>query len=274
MNRRRQIQLGGLLLALSAVAIWLRDRSWMMAPADTLPLALGLPLTYFLGCPWHIAENPARRSLRLLAAGGGIALTVGWVIGSLTLLAVSWTLLAMLWAHWSFASQARRIRLVWLLLLSFPWLVVDWPAIGWAFRLSSASVAEQVFNLMQLPAQRAGTHLEIMGVPVEIEASCAGWNLLQLALLAGVAFGTYEIRSACRFTLLLCLIPLIAWLANLLRILILSGIALASDTQVASGAIHGLTGLIVLGAVLAMTKGLCRLLDPPPPSSSRIVTIS
>jgi len=271
MKRVRQIQLSGLLLALTAVAIWLRDPLWMMAPADTLPLALGLPLTYFLGYPWHSAKNSAPRSLHLLAVGGGIALGVGWVIGSLTLLAASWTLLAMIWAHWSFARQARRGRLFWLLLLSFPWLVVDWPVIGWVFRLSSATVAEQVFKLLELPAQRDGTHLVIMSVPVEIEASCAGWNLLQLALLSGVAFGTYEIRSASRFTILLCLIPAIAWLANLLRILILSGIALSYDAQVASGAIHGLTGLVVLGAVLAMTKGLCRLLDPPPAISSRIV---
>lgn len=274
MMRGRPIGICGIGLMLAAMAIWARDNRWLDSPADTLPLVLGLPLAWFLGHPWQARTEPLAASPARYAAIAGVALAGGWLFGSLTLLALSWSALAMIWAHWSFASQPRRGRLAWLLVCSFPWLVIEWPAIGWTFRLSSAAVAEQIFNLLQMPTQREGTRIVIMGVPVEIEAACAGWNLLQLTLLAGVAFGTYEIRPPRRFALLLCLLPAISWLANLLRILILAGIALACDAPVASGAIHGLTGLAVLASVLAMTKGLCVLLDPPPPTTSRIIQAS
>ena len=274
MSRGRQIRICGIGLMLAAVAIWARDSRWLDAPADSLPLVLGLPLAWFLGHPWQLRTEPLPGFPARHAAIGAAALAVGWLLGSLTLLALSWTWLAMMWAHWSFASQPRRARLAWLLAFSFPWLVIEWPAIGWAFRLSSAAVAEQIFNLLQLPTQREGTRIIIMSVPVEIEAACAGWNLLQLTLLAGVAFGTYEIRPLRRFALLLCLLPAISWLANLLRILILSAIALACDAPIATGPIHGLTGLVVLAAVLAMTKCLCVLLDPPPPTTSRMIQAS
>lgn len=271
MNHGRQRWLGGIGLALAAILIWGRDTRWMTAPADTLPLALGLPLAYVLGRPWQLGTHPLSPSMRILAAVGGIVFAGGWIIGNLTLLALSWTWLAIIWVKGTFTSQARRGRLAWVLLLSFPWLVLEWQGLGWAYRLSSATVAEQIFRLMQLPTQRAGTLIEVLGVPISIEASCAGWNLLQLTLLAGVALGTQEIRSTRRFALLLCLIPGIAWLANLLRILILSGIALSCDAEAASGAIHGLTGLVILGAVLFMTKGLCFLLNPPPQTTSRMI---
>ncbi len=266
MNPSRQIWISGGALALGAVAIWVRDWRWAETVADTLPLALGLPLAYFVGRPWQCREGEtAERRPRLIGLGGA-GFTCGWIIGSLTLLSMSWSLLALLWGLQNFVRVAGRERLVWLLLLSFPWLVIEWQTLGWSLRLSSAWVAEQIFALLQLPAQRDGTHLSVLGVPVEIEAACAGWNLLQLTLLTGVAYGAYEIRSSRRFTMLLALLPVLAWLANLLRILILAGIALSFDAQVASGVLHGLTGLIVLAAVLGMTKTLCHFLSAPPAS--------
>ncbi len=271
MSHRRQLELGGLGLALAVILIWARDLTWMSAPADTLPLLLGLPLAYLLGRPWQ-AEHQARQ-LRHLIWGtlGAMSFAAGWILGSLTLLAISWTLLALLWGTVEFTAQARRARLAWLLLLSFPWLVTEWQSLGWACRLSSATVAESICGLLQLPVEREGTRLLILGVPIEIEASCAGWNLLQLTLLAGIAAGTREIHKTRHFVVILCLLPAIVWFANLLRILILAGIALSFDAQIASGLIHGLVGLMVLGAVLAITHGLCRLLDPPPNVTSRII---
>ncbi len=274
MTRKGQLWISGIGLLLAAVAIWLRDRQWLAAPEDSLPLAFGLPLAFLLGRPWVPATDPVPKKAQLLAIAGAAVFAVGWLIGNITVLALGWTLLSFLWAFFGFAPQPRRGRLALLALLSFPWLVIEWQSIGWAFRLSSAAVAEMFFRLVEIPATREGTHLNVMGVPIEIEAACAGWNLLQLTLLAGIALGAHEIRPTRRFILLLCLLPGIVWIANLLRILILSGIALSFDTQTAGGAIHGLTGLAVLGAVLAMTKGLSILLAPAPVVSSKIVRSS
>lgn len=263
--------LGGVGLVLVLVLIWARDRQWMNAASDTLPLVLGVPLAVFFGHPWKREAQSATPRMRWLAALGAAGISAGWLWGSLTILAFSWTLLAMLWAHHSFRGESRRGRLGWLLLLSFPWMVTEWQSIGLAFRISSAAVAEFLFGILSMPVSREGTSLSVMGVPIEIEAACAGWNLLQLTLLAGVAFGTHEIHSTRRFCIFMCLLPAIAWMANLVRILLLSGIALSFDTQVAAGTIHGVTGLAILGVVLALTKGLCVLIDPPLGESRRIV---
>ncbi len=224
-----------------------------------------------LGRPWLPVEktSPMSSALKGWFGLGFVLFGIGWLLPNITLLACGWSLLAFVWAERSFRAQASRSRLVWLLLLSFPWLILEWQSIGWAFRLSSAAVCEVIFNLLQMPVTREGVYLNVMGIPIEIEAACAGWNLLQLSLLTGVAFGSHEIRSTRRFAMLLGALPAIAWLANFLRILLISAVALSSDAEVATGPIHGLTGLAVLGAVLGMTKILCGMIDSRPTTVRR-----
>lgn len=274
MNHRTKVWLAGAGLILAAIAIWARDLRWLPTASDALPLALGLPMAFFLGQPW-LVENPQPcKKRRNLAVIGAIAFVIGWVTGSLTVLSLAWTAVCVAWASWGFTSKPRRGRLAWLLLLSFPWLVIEWPQIGWAFRFSSAYLAEGFFGLLALPVEREGTHLNVMGVPVEIEAACAGWNLLQLTLLAGVALGAHEIKNAGRFYGFLAFLPVLAWIANLVRILVLTGIALSFDVDTAAGAIHGLMGLIVLIVVLSLTKMICSLLNPSRQMTKRVVTTS
>lgn len=253
---------GGLVLALAAVGIWAKDQHWTIAIADTLPLALGIPLAYFLGLPWRLELKPLSPRQKLILVASAILFLVAWVLSNITLLAVAWSGLTMVWAAWTFSPQAHRARLGWLLLLAFPWLFLEWQWVGYVFRLSSAVVAEILFNFLEMTTHRDATNLNVLGVPIEIEASCAGWNLLQLTLLAGVAFGAYEIPSPRRFALLISLLPAVAWIANLFRIMILSGVALSFDVELASGTLHGLTGLAVLALVLAITKLVCFLLVP------------
>ena len=265
---RRQSWIGGIALALAAVGIWARDTKWLDTPADTLPLAFGLLLAFLLGRPWKPAPRALSKNEKIILAAGGAAFAIGWVVSSVTTLSISWALLCMVWMNSSFAPEPRRGRILWIALFSFPWLVLEWNSIAWAFRLSSAAAGELLFNLAAIPSSRDGTSLNVMGVPIEIEAACAGWNLLQLTLLTGVTFGVYEITSDKRFTFLLLLLPVLVWIANFVRILILTGIALSFDTEVARGTVHGLTGLAVLCVMLAMTKGLCMLLEP----SRRVVS--
>jgi exosortase/archaeosortase family protein len=264
MNRSTRVKAGGLALAIAAVMIWLRDFRWWENAVDTLPLAFGLPLAWHFGRPWKISEVVLTKRGKVLSIAGAIVFAAGWIGGNCTLLSFAWTLMAAVWAYRAFEPRARRGRLVWLLLFSFPWLVLDWQIIGWWFRISSAAVTELIFHHMQMPVIREGTSIAVLGVPVEIEAACAGWNLLQLTLLAGVAMGTSELRSGGRFAVLLAALPVIAWLANLLRILVLTGIALSYGTGIAKGAVHGLTGLAILAVVLVMTKLLCYWMDSPP----------
>lgn len=274
MNARIQRWLLITVLVGAACLVWSNDRAWLSNMADTLPLAAGIPLAWWLGGPWTPRETigPGHHAKATVAAALGFLL--GWLVSSLTVLSLSWTLLACLFIRETYQPRLGRPRLAWLLLLSFPWIALEWPQAGWWFRLSSAWAAERFFDLLAMPAIREGTHLNVMGVPIDIEPACAGWNLLQLTLLTGVTMGFRELPSTRRFNFLLCLLPVLSWSANFLRILLLSALALSFDVSLASGLLHGLTGLGVIALVVVMTKLLCLALGPTAEVHSGIVTAS
>ncbi|BCU79567.1 hypothetical protein llg_42820 [Luteolibacter sp. LG18] len=244
-----------------AAAIWLRDRQWMLAPADTLPLMLGLPLMAFLGQPWCISEVPRPVAAWRWLVGGGL-LGFGWTTAMLTSMAAGWAVLAGCWMERGFVPTHGKQRLVWIGLLSFPWLVIDWPGIGWAYRLSGAAFVEQVFSVLAMPVSRDGVTLEVVGMPVEVQAACAGWNLLQLCLLTGLASGAVDLRRTSRFGILLGALPLVAWLANSVRIFLLAVAGLSWGAGVASGPLHTPIALLVLLLVLVSTRGFAAVLEP------------
>lgn len=269
---QRRIALTALVGA--AVLVWLQDLTWTANMADTLPLAAGIPLAWWLGGPWKPREALDWKIRNRAIAAGLVGFLCGWLLSSLTLLAISWTLCAGCLIGVIYQPRLGRTRLACLLLLSFPWIALEWPQTGWWFRLSSAWAAEHFFHLLAMPVVREGTHLNVMGVPIDIEPGCAGWNLLQLTLLTGVTLGSHELPSSGRFKVLFCLLPVLSWGANLFRILLLSGLALSFDVDVASGALHGMTGLGVIALVVVMTKILCFWLAPPLRSQSTIVSAS
>lgn len=262
---------GGLILA--AVMIWCRDGSWLSSMADTLPLLAGLPLAWWLGGPWISRQPSVSVRMNLAACAAGVAFAVGWMIPTLTLMAVAWTVMAWCWGAAFHRPEVRRWRVVFLAVLAFPWLVVEWQQAGWWFRLSSSAVAELFFRLLQMPVVREGTRLSVMGVPIQVEVACAGWNLLQLTLLAGLVLGIREIASNRRFCIFLALLPALSWVANTVRILVLTGVALSFDVAAADGAIHGITGLLVIAVVIGLARLLCALLEPSP-DPARITRVS
>lgn len=274
MNARHQRWLLITVLFGTACLVWLNDRAWLANMADTLPLAAGIPLAWWLGSPWIPRDtiDPGHHAKATVAASLGFLF--GWLVSNLTILSLSWTLLACLFIRAIYQPRSGRPRLAWLLLLSFPWIALEWPQTGWWFRLSSAWAAERFFNLLAMPAVREGTFLNVMGVPIDIEPACAGWNVLQLTLLTGVTMGSLELPATRRFNILLCLLPVLSWSANFLRILLLSALALSFDVSLASGVLHGLTGLGVVALVVVMTKLLCLLLSPAAEGRSTIVSAS
>ncbi len=253
-------------MIVAAALIWFRDRSWLPDAADSLPLVAGFPLAWWLGSPWVVRAEPDSGGKRWLLAAAGFAFGAGWMISSITLLSIAWTALAWCWAVAFHQPDDRRWRVAGLVVLAFPWVTLEWQQVGWWFRLSSAAAGEFFFQMLQMPVLREGTRLSVMGVPVQVDAACAGWNLMQLTLLAGLVLGVREIGSHRRFLGFLLLLPALSWVANFIRILVLTGIALSFDIAIADGAIHGITGLVVIVAVIAMTRLLCLLLEPPDPT--------
>jgi exosortase/archaeosortase family protein len=272
MNLQKLRILGGLGLLVAAILIWCRDLAWLDHPADTLPLAAGLLLAWRLGGPWKPRDALPRAHSTTSALIAAVLFLVGWIFSSLTLLALAWTLLAWVWTRSFYQIREGRGRLLLLLLLSFPWLALEWPQPGWWLRLSAATVSEGLFHFLHLPVVREGTQLMIAGVPVNIEPACSGWNLLQLSLIAAVAIGAHEIAPRRRFAIFLCLLPLLAWTANLLRILVLSGLALTFEVEVADGAFHTLGGLAAVLAMVLAARLIGSRLAPPATTITRTIT--
>ncbi len=252
----------------SAVLVWSRDTAWVASVADTLPLAAGIPLAVWLGAPWQIIPFDHRPQLPALwPVLAGLLFLVGWNLPSVTMLSLAWTALAGYGMMRWWKSSTDPVGLLLVLLFSFPWMVLEWPQIGWWFRLSAAVSTEGFFQLLQMPVQRNGTELLILGEMIRIEPACAGWNLLQLTLLAGITIALHDLSKRGRFLWFLLLLPFLAWMANFLRIVILSALCLSFGVMTAEGIWHGLTGLLVICAVIAMAKMLCFFIEP----KSRIV---
>ncbi len=239
------------LLFTTGAWLWEREaRQTALALADTLPLLLAFPLFWRLGAPWTFRTDsppfpwPAVAGALLLgaagcAAGSGLLTALGWAAA----------LGAWLLSRTSPAHRLVRTRLLLLPLLGFPWLVGAAGGLGWWFRLSAAWVSEKCFAASGFEIIRLGTLLTVRGEPLSVEAACAGLGSLQAMLLAGAAAAALELGKSPRFWFCLPVLFLAAWLANTLRVLLLSATALSAGHEFASGSFHGLLGWAVLVAV-------------------------
>lgn len=243
--------LAGLLLLYSY--LWLRDSSWLAHTGDTLPVLAGLPLFALFATPLvrrhePLTTNDRGKLSRLLAIAVTLALA-GLLADSSTLLTLGWTGLCAVWLFRFLhpSTHPRLIRLLPLLLLSFPWLTQEGTEIGWYFRLSAAWVTAGVYALLGFTVERQGTLLQIQGTLIGIDAPCAGLNVLQSLLLAGTALA--QVTSGGRrwptIPLLLFLVSM-AWFANVLRILMLCAAAITFGIPFARGLFHTWGGLLAL----------------------------
>jgi exosortase/archaeosortase family protein len=234
-------------LALLALHLWLRDRAWASDPSDALVLLAGFPLFAWLGRPWVRRAAPAPAPRGPLALGAALYL-VGAAVDSPLALATGWTALFWAWLASRYEGEplAHARRLLVLPWLAFPWLLLGGARVGWVFRLTAAWVAAHAFAWAGFPVSREGTCLVAAGVPIAVDAACAGLNVLQAMGIAGGATAAVMLRGRRGYLGALALLPVLAWLANTLRVLILGGAALAAGPEFASGLFHRWGGLSVL----------------------------
>jgi exosortase/archaeosortase family protein len=238
-------------LALLGAFIWLRDRSWLAAPADTLPILVGLPLFAWLGAPWRrsAAAAPSRRAMMM--AGIGIALfPLGVLADSTTLLALGWTLLLGSWCEMRRPNASRATpQLLVLAFISFPWIANDFERLGWWFRLSGAAAVGRALTALDFAVVRQGTFLTINGFSVSVEPACSGLNGLQSLLLAGVVVAYVKLKHTRWFWWNLPVLVAAAWLANFLRIFSAAIFGAKLDPAVALrwiGPMHTVSGWLAL----------------------------
>ena len=241
MNVRRHLTL--LALVVLAILIWIRDRAWQGEMADTLPVALALPLFAWLGHPWKWRDRaaPLRRAP---IVGGLLVAFVGLAFDLTLLLAVGWCVLL----HAALVSLTTDYprRLLALALLGFPWIAQSAATVGWWFRLSGAQAAGGLFSAMGFAVERDGTFLTVQGLALSVEAACSGLHVLQALLVAGTVLVCLHVPPGRRFWIFLAALVPLAWLANTARIITLGVAALSWGAEFAMGWFHQFGGWIVL----------------------------
>ena len=245
MKLRDQFWLGGLLAM--ATFIWLRDRTWLTSSDEVLPLLAAPAVFLWLGEPWRGWQKEANAINFKLFITALVIFILGLALDVALLLALAWTM-----ALWSWLSkkisptQSNKLRrLLVLLLLAFPWLALDLPSLGWWFRLSAAWSAEHFFQALGLAVTRDGTQIVVQNFPVAVTAACAGLNALQAMLVAGSLMAFVQLGRTRWYWPALLVLPLVAWLANTLRVVMLSTVALTFGADAARGWFHEWGGWIV-----------------------------
>ena len=248
------------LAALLAIAafVWLRDRTWISSSDEVLPLLVAPVLFLWLGEPWRgwRAENSSLKLSGL--AGGALVFVLGLALDLTFLLAAAWVVLLWTWLREKVVSEkiSSTRRLLVLALLAFPWLALDLPSLGWWFRLSAAWSAEHIFQSFGFIVTRDGTQIIVQNFPVDVSAACAGLKVLQAALVAGSVLAFVLLGRSRWYWPAVAVLPLVAWLANTLRVVMLSAVALTFGADAANGWFHEWGGWLVLVTMF----GLCALL--------------
>jgi exosortase len=253
----RDLSALAVLLALAAF-VWLRDRTWISSSDEVLPLLVAPLLFLWLGEPWRGWR--AETSGFKLSGGvvGALVFVLGLALDLTFLLAAAWTILLWSWLREKISAEkiSSTRRLLVLALLAFPWLALDLPSLGWWFRLSAAWSAEHFFQMLGFVVARDGTQIVVQNFPVDVSAACAGLKVLQAALVAGSVLAFVLLGRSRWYWPAVAVLPLVAWLANTLRVVMLSAVALTFGADAANGWFHEWGGWLVLVAMF----GLCALL--------------
>ncbi|OYV48550.1 MAG: hypothetical protein B7X06_01160 [Verrucomicrobia bacterium 21-51-4] len=248
--------------AVAAVWIWCRDLAWLRLDPDSWICVVGLGLVYYLGRPWKLLEVCDRVRLKpwviasiLLLAG------LGLVFNATVLLALSWAwALDAVFVHTIAGYQQGERRHLWVFAwLAFPWLILDGALIGWAFRYSGAWCAAQLLSLGGFAVSWHGVHVYLGDLPMEVDAHCAGLRTLQAMLLIGGALVYQRFPSNAGFYRMWGLIVGFAWLANMLRIVGISLLAIYGGPDLAMGVWHGWSGLIAVAVMFALMSAFIKL---------------
>jgi exosortase/archaeosortase family protein len=244
-------------LVLFGAFIWLRDLSWTTQAEDTLSIIVALPLFVWMGRPWKFLPEfspPSKTAITITALFFVLGIALNYTI----LLVAGW--ITLLWSWLSHrlvpGSKDSVKKLLILPFMAFPWIFLDADRLGWWFRLSAAWTTARFFSLTGFNVVQEGTNLLINGLPISVEAACAGLNTLQSMLIAGSLINFIILGKTQRYWWNLPVIVALAWLANTVRIIFICLIALVFGPRQAMGSFHLWGGAFILFLMF----GLCWLI--------------
>jgi exosortase len=258
MNTKSKFAIAGLLLL--AIFIWVRDTSWISGADDTLPILVCIPLFFWLGTPWQWKEQPDPFPKSWLLIGAAL-FVVGSGLSLTFLLGASWCCFFWGWilSHVEEIMLPDLRKLMVLPIMAFPWIALDAEIIGWYFRLTGSGATEAFFSLTPIEVVREGTMLSLNGVMISVQAACSGLHTLQSMLIAGSMVCFVLLGDQPHYWFNIAIIPLMAWVANTIRIICICIAALVISPEFARGPFHDIGGWAILMLMFALCWGMFSL---------------
>ena len=207
--------------------------------------------------------SPSYRGLLLLVPAVALNLMAVWsrlhILSGLMCLAALWGLV---WTYWG-REAVRVLRFP----LAFLFFMVPLPGvllIGVSFylKLAAASLAAAALQLIGIAAVQEGSMIHLPNLTMLIDDTCSGLRSL-LSLVALATLWTSLLPAATapwkKLAMVTASMP-IGLAANMVRILVLTAIALLWGRAAAEGFLHYGSGLVVFGIALAALAWLGRVL--------------
>ena len=250
LNRARTFLLGGLVF-LGGV-LWVDMVHAGASMESAFILFLGSLFLWRYGGPWSRRATPQIAS-RYGWVWACVSVLFSFASGVLFFGALGWCLLAIFWVKTFMQgySNKRLAQLMAVGLFMFPWVTVDAWWIEWYARLSAASVSEIVLQWAGFDVVRTGVRLFVSGIELHIASSCAGLNTLEGVLFFGTVLTYYFLKGSRLFWGAFCLLPIIAWFSNIIRVSLLCWVAAEWGPSFLTEMLHQWGGLIILGFLMS-----------------------
>lgn len=241
-------------IILYGLFIWLRDLNWWQYASDTLPILLAFPLFYRLGEPWKMGNEPLKLPFLLLFIAFFL---LGAIFDMNLLFAISWLFLVKAMPIEA-PSPSNLNKLLVIPFFGFPWVSFDANGIGWLFRLTGANATSALFSSLNFNVVQEGTQLLINNVPISVEAACSGLNTLQSMMILGLTLAYLDLKDSALYWINIPILLGLAWIANTLRIILISSLALICGPEFAMGPLHIWGGLLVIVIMFLLAWGLIK----------------
>ena len=167
-------------------------------------------------------------------------------------------------------SGFQAVRLMWfslffmVFMIPLPGVFVD--ALTQPMKMAVSYVAEVVLYHVGYPISRSGVILQIGQYQLLVADACAGLNtLFTLEALGLLYLNLIRHQSAIRNIALAILIVPISFLANVIRVIVLTLITYHFGDEAGQGFLHGFAGMVLFMAALMLTiacDGLLRMVLP------------
>lgn len=242
----------GLIALLGILAAWSADAGGWPA-AGAMPGLLIVPaLLIWLASPWHWRSEPKPMAiswllLAMISIGVGLGLGLATPAAAGAALAVA----AVIRSYSAASTRRRALALAPWLILATPLFTSDFAIVGWWFRLTGAAAAGGLLDHAGIPTSVAGTVISLPDDDLVVAPACSGLGTLHILLVAGLVAATRPGQAPPRWFVLVPLVVVLAWVANVLRIAALGAIATGMGADAARGAMHDFGGLgVILGAAI------------------------